>query len=404
MACLLTALVAGQIVPVRGVLAEPPKPTKNSNKQSAGADRKVSGVDDPRSVLSKGEWKRVDDAIDRALVFLASKQQDDGSFPTLPYGQPGVTSLCTMAFLAHGHLPNDGGPYGEKLQQALEYILDSQKESGLISRMAPEGAKIDRNVSHEVGVATAYNHAISGLALSELYGMGIVDKSNRIQHAIAHALPASLEMQGFPKIQPADKGGWRYLNKFNEWESDVSLTSWELMFLRSARNAGFDLPKQPIDDALGYIRRAYTKRYSTFTYHIAKIDTRSRGMAGAGILALAHGGMHESEEARLAGDWLLKQKFDQYNVVETFGQPGYHHDRYHYAVFYACQGMYQLGGHYWKEFFPRIVPTLLDNQRSDGSWDAESHSLDGPYGNAYTTALVVLSLGSPNQLLPIFQR
>ena len=66
--------------------------------------------------------------------------------------------------------------------------------------------------------------------------------------------------------------------------------------------------------------------------------------------------------------------------------------------------MYQLGGRYWEEFFPRIVPILLANQQADGSWPADSYRIDATFGNAYTTALVVITLGAPNQLLPIFQR
>jgi hypothetical protein len=66
--------------------------------------------------------------------------------------------------------------------------------------------------------------------------------------------------------------------------------------------------------------------------------------------------------------------------------------------------MYQMGGKYWQQFFPRTVRTLLANQQRDGSWPAESHFNDGQFGNSYTTALVVLSLGAPNQFLPIFQR
>jgi hypothetical protein len=66
--------------------------------------------------------------------------------------------------------------------------------------------------------------------------------------------------------------------------------------------------------------------------------------------------------------------------------------------------MYQLGGVYWREFFPRTAKAVLANQRPDGSWDAERFPRDRPFGNAYSTALVVLSLGAPNQLLPIFQR
>jgi hypothetical protein len=66
--------------------------------------------------------------------------------------------------------------------------------------------------------------------------------------------------------------------------------------------------------------------------------------------------------------------------------------------------MYQLGGEHWSRFFPWVVNTLLANQRDDGSWPAESHYYDAQFGNAYTTALVVMTLGAPNQLLPIFQR
>ena len=59
-------------------------------------------------VLTSQEWERVDESVDRALAWLASQQQRDGSFPTLPHGQPAVTSLCVLAFMAHGHLPGEG--------------------------------------------------------------------------------------------------------------------------------------------------------------------------------------------------------------------------------------------------------------------------------------------------------
>jgi len=47
---------------------------------------------------------------------------------------------------------------------------------------------------------------------------------------------------------------------------------------------------------------------------------------------------------------------------------------------------------------------MLDNQQQDGSWATDSHMFDSQYGNSYTTALVLLALGAPNQVLPIFQR
>lgn len=395
---------AHAVVFVPGVYSQSTGKSKPVGSTTAKASKSDRSDDDPRKVLTAAEWKRVDDSVDRALTWLAGQQQHDGSFPTLDTGQPAVTSLCILAFMAHGHLPSDGGPYGQRLERALEYVLNSQKESGLIARLAPDGTSIDRKLNSEVGVTTAYNHAIASLTISEIYGMGVADESNTLQRAIAKALRASLQMQRWPKTQAEDKGGWRYVNTFDQ-ESDVSLTGWELMFLRSARNAGFDVPKQPIDDAVAYIRRAFSKKYGTFTYIInPSLDTRSRAMAGAGILALAHAGLQNTQEAQQAGEWLLRQKFEPYNRVEPFTTTVWQHDRYHYAVFYACQGAYQLGGRYWEEFFPRIARTLLSNQRTDGSWAPESHPNDGRYGNAYTTALMILSLGAPNQLLPIFQR
>jgi hypothetical protein len=126
-------------------------------------------------------------------------------------------------------------------------------------------------------------------------------------------------------------------------------------------------------------------------------------MAGAGILALAHAGQHNAPEAIRSGDWLLQYDFDDYNQIEPFTQ-SWKNDRYHYGLFNCCQGMYQLGGHYWQQFFPRAVRTVLANQQADGSWPAENHHHDAQFGNAYTTALVLLTLGAPNQLLPIYQR
>src|SRR4051812_2856427 len=49
----------------------------------------------PKSVLTSEEWSKVDKAVSRALAWLATQQRADGSYPTLDYGQPAVTSFCT---------------------------------------------------------------------------------------------------------------------------------------------------------------------------------------------------------------------------------------------------------------------------------------------------------------------
>jgi hypothetical protein len=352
----------------------------------------------PANVLTPAQWRRVDAAVARALSWLAARQQPDGSFPTLDSGQPAVTSLCMMAFIAHGNVPGKG-QYGARLERATDYVISCQKQNGLVTKLGPNESPITRLVSHEIGGCANYNHAISSLVLSEVYGMSPPSRARRLETAIRKSLGATLEMQAWPKDSPADRGGWRYIDRFDAVDSDLSVTGWQLMFLRSARNAGFEVPAERIDDAVAFVKRSFDRRNGIFVYSTRR-PSRTRSMAGAGILALAHAGLHHSEEAQRAGDWLLAHGFDQYNATIP-GQPS---DRYHYGLFTCCQAMYQLGGKYWEQFYPPAVEAVLANQRADGSWPIDSQYHDSPYGNAYSTALVVIMLGAPNQLLPIYQR
>lgn len=365
----------------------------------APASRVAAVAANAVSPLAADEWRRMDESVQRALGWLAGQQQADGSFPTLPHGQPGVTSLCVLAFAAHGHHPGEG-PYGQRIERAIDFIAASQKENGLVARLAPEGPTITPNVARHIGESAVYNHAISSLALSEMYGMSQLKRADAVERAIGKALAATLAMQRWPKDLPHDRGGWRYVTDDGVSDSDLSITGWQLMFLRSARNAGFAVPADAIDDAVGYVRRTFDAKEGAFAYTVAGDQGgSSRAMAGAGALALGHAGFHRSAEAARSGEWLLRNPLDDYN-----GTGGRNYDRYHYSLFNSCQGMYQLGGAAWEQFFPRTVRALLPRQRADGSWDAESNRNDRLYGNSYTTALVILSLGAPNELLPIFQR
>lgn len=358
-------------------------------------------------ILSEEQWTDVDESVERGLEWLAKQQQRDGSFPTMPYGQPGVTGLCVLAFLAHGHTPG-AEPYGQVIEKGVSYIAACQKPNGLVALVAPVGTELNRNVDRTVGGTALYNHGISSLTLSEVYSSTSDTSAEEIKAIIEKSIAASLIMQRWPKERDEDQGGWRYLDLIytdgEPVDSNLSNTVWQMLFLRSAKNAGFDVPQDAIDGAVTFIKNCFYPRYQTFGLMPSELDHRTRGMSGAGVISLALAGMHDSTEARSAGDWILENDFEKYNVVEPFGQVGWLDDRYHYGVFYCTQATYQLGGHYWEEFFPPVVQVLLKNQNPDGSWDAESHTSDNKYGNAYTTALMVLALGAPNQFLPVLQR
>lgn len=381
-----------------------PLPAQQVDSQPKVAAEITTQVDSrsdetPANVLSPSEWEQIDSGVQRALAWLASQQQPDGSFPSLDHAQPAVTSLCVLAFMAHGHNPGEG-PFGKQLSRAVDFIVACQKPNGLVMLMGSEDKQLTREVEHQVGVAGAYNHAMGSLTLSEIYGMVPSRQSAAMKTAITKAIRATLQMQRWPKDRSYDRGGWRYINDYDQTDSDLSVTGWQVMFLRSARNAGFDVPEESIKDAVAYIRRTYDAQRGTFNYRINRGDGRTRGMTGAGILALGHAGFHKSEEAQRAGQELLQYSFEVYNDTQPYPT----RERYHYSLFLCCQGAYQLGSPYWDEFFPRTVRAALAHQQPNGSWDAESFHRDRKYGNSYTTALVVPSFGAPNQLLPVFQR
>jgi hypothetical protein len=334
-------------------------------------------------ILSARQWERIDAAVDRGLEFVARNQEADGAFAAHRGGQPGVTSLCVMAFLSRGHVPGQG-PYGKQIERAIDYTLTKQRSNGLISNP---------------GERPNYNHAISGLMLGEVYGMTSSEQDGRVRDAIRQALRFSRQRQSRYKRHARDKGGWRYLDPWGPNDSDMTASSWQLMFYRSAKNAEFDVPAEYIDDAMAYVRRCFDQNEKAFVYALAHDDERyvSGGTVGGGIVALSMGGEHRSEMAQAGGKWILNSSFDRYNVRR------HPDDRYHYSAFYCSQAMFQLGGEFWESFYPPLQRTLLANQRRDGSWDRESRH-DGRYGNVYTTALVVLALTPPYQILPIYQR
>jgi hypothetical protein len=373
--------------------------TEEPRRPTAGSAR---GHAPDRALLSPEQWNRLDRAVDQGLLFLSRQQESDGSFPTDPEGQPGVTSLCVMAFLSRGHQPGKG-PYGAQIERAIDYVLEMQEPHvGAIMSdrwIGPNFDHVRRAKDGKTGsFAGNYNHAIAGVMLAEVYGLTTAKRHEHIRQVVVKALGYTRKRQLLPKRNPGDRGGWRYLHTSGSNDADLSVTAWQLMFLRAARNADFDVPKEWISDAMAYVHGTFDAEKKGFVYALAG-DERycSRAMVGAGIVCLALAGEHHSQTAKVAGDWILQRSFEPYN---GFSRP---EDRYHYGAFYCSQATFQLGGDYWPRFFPRLLKVLTEAQHPDGSWDSERPD-DGEFGNNYTTALAVLTLATPYQLLPIYQR
>ena len=261
-------------------------------------------------ILTQLQWKRVDEAVVGGLRFLATQQRADGAFDAPDLGQPGITSLCILAFLSRGHLPNDG-PYGTHLNRAIRFVLSKQREDGLLFDLAIGVWEGQRSASQ----TAIYNHAMAGLMLGEIYGMCETRQREPIRRSISKALQFTLNHQSKFDRHEVEQGGWRYvvLGGNHRDDADLAVTASQLLFLRSARNAEFEVPKERIDAAMGYVRRSFNEEKGTFTYAILFGQDATRAMAGAGIVSLAMGGEHDSLIARQAGDWVLSRDFERYN-------------------------------------------------------------------------------------------
>ncbi len=373
------------------------------------------------AALSPAQWKQVEDCVDHALSWIASQQAADGSFPTRSDGQPAITGLCVLAFLSRGHQPGFG-PYGAQMDRAIDFVISCQKPDGLFSFEAPDDtAQQDFNGFGRGGrglprgaQAGTYNHAIAGLMLGEVFGHANAQRTQQIKQAMDKALQFSRELQTHPKTAPEDKGGWRYLRvTYGGADSDLSVTGWHLMFLRSARNAEFNVPQKYIDDAMSFVHRCWVEEDGLFHY-TAQGDQQfmfTRGLMGSVIVSLALAGQHQSPEALAAGDWLLAHPF------QYFGERiGTGNDRFFYSTYYCSQAAAQLGGRYWTGIFPPIARILVQTQQGDGSFPVDSSfggggrrggrggGGEGMYGQVYITAMAVLSLTPAYQLLPVYQR
>ncbi len=345
----------------------------------------------PFEVLSPAQRTKVERSIQQGLEFLAGQQQPNGSFLSRDSGQPGITGLCVMASLSNGDTPGQG-PDGERLSRAIDFVLSCQRDDGLLSFVEPERGHVHDGASHAVN----YNNAIAGLMLGEAYGMCSDEQNTRIHKAMKSALAFMRKQQLKPKRQAKDRGGVRYKHQRLYVDADLSVTSWQIMFMRSALNAGFDVPKEYVDDAMTYVKSCYSDRWGSFVYGHSSFDgVPTRGTAGGGIVCLSLSGQHNSDMAQQTGRWILEQSFDRYN---NGAGP------YHYGAYYCSQAMFQLGGDDWEQFYPPFVDSLTRFQRNDGSWDIERNVNGDTFGNCYTTALCVLALTPPYQLLPIYQR
>jgi hypothetical protein len=327
---------------------------------------------------------KVDDAIDRAVKFLVSVQGKDGEIAERSHNQTAMTSLAVLAMAAVGNQPGDETPAGQAMKKALAFVLRPDRQD-------PRGYLGGRDGSR------MYGHGISTLMLSEMLGMGVdAQMDQMLRERCRMAVQLILSSQSVQKDARND-GGWRY--QPDSRDSDLSITVWQLMALRSARNAGMDVPKDAIDRAVGYVKRCYQSKRggdgrpenpkSAFAYEPG--HRPEYAMAAAGLLSMQVCGAYDSPEVQGSAEWLKEKK------VEYGGEWWF------YGTYYYAQGMFQRGGDFAELARKKVEETLLPKQGPDGSWQGQ-HGQERDAGKVYATSLGILCLAVKHHFLPIYQR
>lgn len=302
-------------------------------------------------------------AIDRGLAWLASRQNEDGSFGSNGYSRnSGVCGLAGMAFMSGGSMP-ERGPYGQNVTQTLRFLLKNSQENGLI--ISP-GA-----VSH----GPMYDHGFATLFLSEVYGMS---PEPELREKLVKAVQRIIESQN-------KEGGWRYMPE--KADADISVTICQIMALRAARNAGIFVPNETIEACVEYVKRSQNPD-GGFMY-MQNGGPSAFPRSAAGVVALYSAGVYEGDELKKGLEYLMQHVPRD----DAFSRESH----YFYGQYYAAQAMWHAGGDHWKKWYPAIHDALIARQREDGSW---TDSICNEYGSAM--ACIILQM--PNNYLPIFQR
>lgn len=313
----------------------------------------------PMSVVPKDNVKMDDDtkkAVDKALKYLADKQESDGS-----WGNTAITGFVLLAFMSNGHMPTQGD-HARAVAKGIRNLCSVAREDGYL--VGARGGNM-------------YCHGMATLALTQAYGM---TGDEDVKKVTKRAIDLINKTQN-------NEGGWRYDPA--PTGADISVTIMQVMALRGAQDAGIHVPDRVMKDAIKYVNRCYDRRTGGYKYQPFSAGAGyARTAAGVCVLQLC--GQYDADEIKQAVEYLEKVSDDRAH--------------YWYGHYYACHAMNQIGGELWEKYYKRMRDKLLSPgyQKGNGEW--YDSRLEAAYGASYQTAIAVLILSVPTHYLPIYQK
>jgi len=329
-----------------------------------GASFKSRGDPNSRNRLLKryGGGAKSEDAVAKALKYLAEKQNPDGSWGGKQSFSTGdaaaLSSLTLLAFLAHGENFNSR-QYGEKVNKGADFLCQLADMPDI--EFAGKG----------------FGHAILTYALAETYALS---GSLTLRRKLENRLRAIIERQNkfgsfnlnydnSPCPAPSsDEEAAKVQTVVGEPLCDLSLLGWHIQAMTAAKNAGVKV--EGLDKALQLTLEALVKIHQAerggFSQGInMKRFTYDPNLSAVGLLGTQLLNAGSSSPSRRA-ERILKNhghmSLPRWNKGKIFPL---------YRWYYQTQALFQAErgrGKVWKEWNENLKKELLKHQKPDGSW------------------------------------
>ncbi|MHC5019548.1 MAG: HEAT repeat domain-containing protein [Planctomycetota bacterium] len=285
------------------------------------------------------------------------------------------TSLALLCFLGAGHLPKSK-PYGDQVRLAIQFLTRSQRPDG---GFLPPG-------NH----ACMYNHGAVTLALCEAAALTNDPAVKRTaQRAVDYLVSAQ-----------RSSGGWDYTGAgLRTRRSDMSVSGWAIMAMKSAVVADLQLSRRSWDRVKKYVR-ASQRRDGLYCYDNGR-GNYSQSMTAIGLACDLFLGTDPAEgRLGLAADRVVAEP-PNWKRVESGGRHTF------YYWYYGTLALFQVGGERWQAWNAAMRTALVDHQRRDGhaagSWDPKSPWIGRSGGRVLVTAMNVLTLEVYYRYLPVYR-
>ncbi|MBL8693256.1 MAG: terpene cyclase/mutase family protein [Planctomycetes bacterium] len=384
-----------------------------------GAGGGLGGMQNTRMLPTKRASTTVIQAADSGLRWLARHQGADGSWSPsafthlcqsgtvcrgegYPEHEVGVTALALLAFLGAGYDSRSNqiwvDPFsqrkiraGDVVKSAVQWLRAQQDEQGSFVTIGNS--------------KWGYNQAVATLALAEAYGLsrnaGWKESAQKaVDNLVSGQTPA-----------PGGTGylGWRY--RPGSADSDISVTGWAVMALKSAQMANLKVPQSALEGALQFCeevtdktngRVGYTRREEAGQQVKApgkNDDYQNHPALEAVGMCVRIFAKHDISDPMLEiAAKLMSRDLPEYSVAKKTN------DAYYW--YYASLALNQFDGPdspragkgaFWNPWKTALNKALVESQHrdpkrcDDGSWEPEDRwAFEG--GRVYLTALNTLTL------------